>query len=194
MVVAGEPPVHHAPPAPPVHHAPPAPPVHHAPPVYHTPHHQPHYPEVPPKYAFNYAVVDHYSGANFGHSETRDGYKTEGTYNVDLPDGRKQTVNYADNGGGLEAVVNYDGEAKYPEYKPVYKPEYKPQYEPEYKPQYEPEYKPQYEPEYKPQYEPEYKPQYEPEYKPHYEPEYKPEHESIYPTHPTSYPPPPHFK
>ncbi|XP_053637555.1 pro-resilin-like [Cherax quadricarinatus] len=116
MMVAGEPPVHHAPPA------------------YHAPHHQPHYPEVPPKYAFNYGVVDHYSGANFGHSETRDGYKTEGTYNVDLPDGRKQTVNYADNGHGLEAVVNYEGEAHHPEYKPAYKPQYRPEHKPVYVP------------------------------------------------------------
>ncbi|XP_069952336.1 cuticle protein 7-like [Cherax quadricarinatus] len=106
-------------------------PVHHSPPAYPAPshYHKPHYPEEPPKYTFNYGVADHY-GANFGHSETRDGYRTEGSYSVDLPDGRKQTVNYQDNGDGLEAVVNYEGEAQYPAHKPSYPahPTYKPSY------------------------------------------------------------------
>ncbi|KAK3849601.1 hypothetical protein Pcinc_043650 [Petrolisthes cinctipes] len=84
------------------------------PPTYNEPEH----PEVPPKYTYNYAVVDDYSGTNFGHSESRDGYKTEGSYTVDLPDGRKQTVTYVDNGDGLVAEVTYEGEAQYPEYKP----------------------------------------------------------------------------
>nr|XP_053637324.1 cuticle protein 8-like [Cherax quadricarinatus] len=97
-------------------------PVYPAPSAYHAPssYHQPHYPAVPPKYAFNYGVVDHYSGANFGHSEVRDGYKTEGSYSVDLPDGRKQTVNYVDKGDGLDAVVNYEGQARHPVHKPSY--------------------------------------------------------------------------
>ncbi|KAK4310516.1 hypothetical protein Pmani_017944 [Petrolisthes manimaculis] len=81
-------------------------------------YHQPQHPEVPPKYTYNYAVVDDYSGTNFGHTEARDGYKTEGSYTVDLPDGRKQTVTYVDNGDGLVAEVTYEGEAQYPEYKP----------------------------------------------------------------------------
>ncbi|KAG7171376.1 Pro-resilin-like 138 [Homarus americanus] len=103
----------------PVYHAPPAygpPPSYHAP----QPYHQPEYPEVPPKYTYNYGVADEYSGANFGHSEVRDGYKTEGSYTVNLPDGRKQTVTYVDNGDGLEAVVTYEGEAQYPEHQPSY--------------------------------------------------------------------------
>ena len=69
-----------------------------------------------PQYKYNYGVSDGYSGAAFGHSETRDGYKTEGSYTVDLPDGRKQTVTYVDNGDGLEALVTYEGEAQYPEH------------------------------------------------------------------------------
>ncbi|XP_042865424.1 uncharacterized protein LOC122249009 [Penaeus japonicus] len=58
-------------------------PTYHAPgPVYHapSPYKQPEYPTVPPKYNYNYGVADGYSGANFGHSESRDGYKTEGSY------------------------------------------------------------------------------------------------------------------
>ncbi|XP_027207775.2 larval cuticle protein A2B-like [Penaeus vannamei] len=111
----------------PVHHLPPvyAAPTYHAPePVYHARAHynEPEYPTVPPKYNYNYGVADGYSGANFGHSESRDGYKTEGSYTVDLPDGRKQTVKYVDNGDGLVAEVIYEGEAQYPEYKPTYKP------------------------------------------------------------------------
>ncbi|XP_071528362.1 cuticle protein-like [Panulirus ornatus] len=111
VVVGGEQaPVYHAPPA----YAPP--PTYHAPAPYHPTEH----PDVPPKYTYNYGVADDYSGANFGHSESRDGYKTEGSYTVDLPDGRKQTVTYVDNGDGLEAVVTYEGEAQYPDHKPSY--------------------------------------------------------------------------
>ncbi|XP_037805119.1 cuticle protein-like [Penaeus monodon] len=64
-------------------------------PSYHAPapYKQPEYPTAPPKYNYNYGVADGYSGANFAASESRDGYKTEGSYTVDLPDGRKQTVN-----------------------------------------------------------------------------------------------------
>ncbi|XP_071527845.1 pro-resilin-like [Panulirus ornatus] len=94
-------------------------PVYHAPPAYGYPQ-PPEHPEVPPKYTYNYGVADDYSGANFGHSESRDGYKTEGSYTVDLPDGRKQIVTYVDNGDGLEAVVTYEGEAQYPDHKPSY--------------------------------------------------------------------------
>ncbi|XP_037804735.1 pro-resilin-like [Penaeus monodon] len=87
-----------------------------------SPYKEPEYPDVPPKYNYNYGVADSYSGANFAASESRDGYKTEGSYTVDLPDGRKQIVKYVDNGDGLVAEVTYEGEAQYPEYKPTYKP------------------------------------------------------------------------
>ncbi|XP_071528360.1 pro-resilin-like [Panulirus ornatus] len=93
------------------HYAPP-------PPSYHAPEET--YPDVPPKYTYKYGVADDYSGANYDHSESRDGYKTEGSYTVDLPDGRKQIVQYADNGDGLETVVTYEGEAQYPDHKPSY--------------------------------------------------------------------------
>ncbi|XP_063602580.1 pro-resilin-like [Penaeus indicus] len=84
--------------------------------------HEPVYPDVPPQYTYNYGVADGYSGVNLGHSESRDGYKTEGSYTVDLPDGRKQIVKYVDNGDGLIAEVTYEGEAQYPEHTPSYHP------------------------------------------------------------------------
>merc|ERR1712200_255907 len=117
-------PVYKATPAP-VCHAPapvykPAPaPVYHAPapvkPVYHAPaHHAASYDE-PAVYAYNYAVADDYSGANFQAGENRDGYATSGSYSVALPDGRLQTVNYKvdDAYSGYVADVTYSGEPKY---------------------------------------------------------------------------------
>merc|ERR1739846_4980 len=85
----------------------------------------PAYADVPPAYNFAYAAADDYSGVNFGHSETRDGYATSGSYNVALPDGRIQTVTYRvdDAYGGYIADVQYTGEAHYEPYKPApYKP------------------------------------------------------------------------
>ncbi|XP_063602838.1 uncharacterized protein LOC134778837 [Penaeus indicus] len=63
-------------------------PAYHAPAPYHAPepayhahaHYEPEYPDVPPKYNYNYGVADGYSGANFAASESREGYKTEGGY------------------------------------------------------------------------------------------------------------------
>ncbi|XP_076059589.1 uncharacterized protein LOC143036226 [Oratosquilla oratoria] len=87
-------------------------------PVYGYPAPSPSY-EGPAKYDFNYAVKDEYSGNDFGHHESRDGYKTEGSYYVLLPDGRVQKVSYyVDGDSGFVAEVSYEGDAKYPEYKP----------------------------------------------------------------------------
>merc|ERR1712066_792234 len=55
----------------------------------------------PPVYAYNYGVADDYSGAAFSQTEQRDGYATSGSYTVNLPDGRVQTVTYSDNGDGI---------------------------------------------------------------------------------------------
>merc|ERR1712200_363583 len=93
-------PVYHAPAPAPVYHAPPPvykatpAPVYHAPapvykpapaPVYHAPaHHAPAHHDEPAVYAYNYAVADDYSGANFQAGENRDGYATSGSYSVAL--------------------------------------------------------------------------------------------------------------
>merc|ERR1712105_99171 len=76
---------------------------------------EPSYDE-PAKYAYEYAVADDYSGARFNAGENRDGYATSGSYSVNLPDGRLQTVNYkvADAYSGYVADVSYSGEAQYP--------------------------------------------------------------------------------
>merc|ERR1739838_554395 len=75
----------------------------------------PAYEEAPAKYDFNYAVKDDYTGNDFGHQEARNGYDTEGSYYVQLPDGRLQNVVYTVNGdSGFVAEVAYEGEAQYP--------------------------------------------------------------------------------
>ena len=79
--------------------------------------------DAPPVYAYNYAVADDYSGSRFNAGEKRDGYATSGSYSVNLPDGRIQTVTYTvnDAASGYVADVAYSGEAKYapvPAYKP----------------------------------------------------------------------------
>ena len=70
----------------------------------------------PAVYAFNYAVADDYTGTNFKAGEKRDGYATSGSYSVNLPDGRIQTVTYtvSDAASGYVADVSYSGKAAYP--------------------------------------------------------------------------------
>ncbi|KAF0295508.1 Pro-resilin [Amphibalanus amphitrite] len=88
-------------------------------------HPEPQYKEEPKPYAFDYAVKDGYSGADFAANENSDGKQTTGYYKVALPDGRIQTVKYvADHYNGFNAEVTYEGEAQYPEYHPA--PAYKP--------------------------------------------------------------------
>ncbi|XP_066979042.1 cuticle protein 18.6-like [Macrobrachium rosenbergii] len=95
------------------------------------------YKEDPIPYNYAYGVKDDYAGTDFGHNEDSDGKSVKGSYTVQLPDGRKQTVNYvADHYNGYQAEVSYYGEAQYPhEYGPpiTFKPQAYP--EPVYKPQ-----------------------------------------------------------
>merc|ERR1712098_466283 len=70
----------------------------------------------PSPYTYTYAVADDYSNANFQQTESNDGTgAVSGSYSVNLPDGRIQTVNYnANDLTGNVAEVTYPGEAQYP--------------------------------------------------------------------------------
>merc|ERR1712223_11097 len=70
-------------------------------------------------YNYEYAVVNEYSGLNFGANEGRDGYLTQGEYRVLLPDCRTQVVKYntADAYSGNVAEVTYEGTPCYNNYK-----------------------------------------------------------------------------
>lgn len=49
------------------------------------------------------------TGTKFGHSEQRDGDLTTGEYNVLLPDGRKQVVEYEAGLEGYKPQIRYEG-------------------------------------------------------------------------------------
>ncbi|XP_066978950.1 pro-resilin-like [Macrobrachium rosenbergii] len=67
-------------------------------------------------YQFGYNVNDAYQGLDFGHHENSDGNAVYGSYTVQLPDGRKQNVEYrADHQSGYVAKVNYVGQAQHPQ-------------------------------------------------------------------------------
>ncbi|CAL4128249.1 unnamed protein product [Meganyctiphanes norvegica] len=72
------------------------------------------YASGPIPYQFSYGIQDAYSGAGYGHNEQGDGKQVLGSYTVDLPDGRTQTVEYsADHNVGYVAKVSYSGKAQY---------------------------------------------------------------------------------
>merc|ERR1712055_1215578 len=75
------------------------------------------YPDEVSPYTYKYAVADDYSSSNFNAAETSDGAgNAEGSYSVNLPDGRTQRVNYhSDPVNGYIAEVTYDGTAVYPD-------------------------------------------------------------------------------
>ncbi|MPC34015.1 Pro-resilin [Portunus trituberculatus] len=71
-----------------------------------------------PNYFFNYNVHDSEEdaldslgqgkrGPNFGHSERREGSRTEGRYYVELPDGRTQVVEYYADETGYHPTITY---------------------------------------------------------------------------------------
>merc|ERR1712110_764839 len=70
----------------------------------------------PSPYTYTYAVAEDYSKANFQQSESNDGTgAVTGSYSVNLPDGRIQTVTYnANDLTGNVATVEYAGTAAYP--------------------------------------------------------------------------------
>merc|ERR1719187_491747 len=68
------------------------------------------------QYNFNWAVNDDSSSNEFGHQEDRDGDNTQGSYYVELPDGRLQKVSFhVDGDDGYVAEVTYEGEAQFPD-------------------------------------------------------------------------------
>merc|ERR1719266_3017119 len=84
--------------------------------------------EPPQPYSYQYGVQDEYSGTNFAANEKSDTKVVSGSYTVQLPDGRVQTVTYtADDYTGYVADVTYEGQAVFPEVKP-YKPPPAPKY------------------------------------------------------------------
>jgi len=102
----------------PVHPHPAPAPYHPPPPAPYkpAPHYKPEAKLPPQPFAYQYGVKDDYSGASFDKSETQDTYgKVDGSYRVNLPDGRVQIVTYhADHENGFVADVKYEGEAIYP--------------------------------------------------------------------------------
>merc|ERR1712055_1073358 len=67
------------------------------------------------RYNFQWAVSDESSENHYGHQEARDGDDTQGSYYVQLPDGRLQKVTFhVDGDNGYVAKVEYEGEAQYP--------------------------------------------------------------------------------
>merc|ERR1712184_193361 len=73
-------------------------------------------PDLAEPYPYTYAVADDYSKANFQQSESNDGTgAVTGSYSINLPDGRIQTVTYnANDLTGNVATVEYSGEPVYP--------------------------------------------------------------------------------
>merc|ERR1739845_315626 len=83
---------------------------------------EPAYPDFPPQYQYAYAVSDDYSQSNFEASESRDGYNTQGSYRVNLPDGRVQIVTYTADGNGFVADVNTKVKLNTPNTNPLLMP------------------------------------------------------------------------
>merc|ERR550525_116926 len=117
--------------APPPPRAPPPPPSAAPPPVY-VPAPAPYKPAPPPykpapapykeedlppqPYEYKYGVADDYSKSTFDKAETQDEYgNVQGSYKINLPDGRVQIVNYVSDKDGFRADVTYEGSPVYPE-------------------------------------------------------------------------------
>ena len=77
-----------------------------------TPYNSINYKEVRKPYEYSYSVKDDYYGTDFGAAESSDGKSVNGHYEVLLPDGRRQKVEYkADDYTGYNADVVYEGTA-----------------------------------------------------------------------------------
>ncbi|XP_042884753.1 pro-resilin-like [Penaeus japonicus] len=75
---------------------------------------QAQYPSVPAQYAFQWDVNHEPSGNFYGHKEEREEANTQGSYYVQLPDGRRLLVEYYVDATGYHPTVTFEGEAQYP--------------------------------------------------------------------------------
>ncbi|XP_042884762.1 pro-resilin-like [Penaeus japonicus] len=75
---------------------------------------QEQYPSAPAQYNFKWDVNDSPSGNFYGHQEQRDGANTQGSYYVQLPDGRRLLVEYYADSTGYHPTITYEGEAQFP--------------------------------------------------------------------------------
>nr|XP_026484188.1 pro-resilin-like [Vanessa tameamea] len=64
--------------------------------------------QEPANYEFGYKVSDIDSGSDFGHTESRQDNKAEGSYFVVLPDGTKQTVEYEADERGFKPRISVE--------------------------------------------------------------------------------------
>ncbi|KZS12383.1 Uncharacterized protein APZ42_022473 [Daphnia magna] len=88
---------------------------------YYSPANYDTYYQVPAYYQYSWEVKDVPSGNDYRQQETRDGHLTTGLYQVLLPGGRHQTVNYrVDKDSGFMADVSYQGENNYFTFKSNY--------------------------------------------------------------------------
>merc|ERR1711956_157080 len=89
--------------------------------------------KLPPQpFAYQYCVADDYSGANYEKAESQDaGGNLQGSYRVNLPDGRVQIVTYtADHTNGFIADVKYEGTVSTQKRNPMHPPPNTPQLPP----------------------------------------------------------------
>ncbi|RVE40973.1 hypothetical protein evm_014376 [Chilo suppressalis] len=64
--------------------------------------------QEPANYDFSYKVNDYQTGSDFGHSETRQDNRAEGSYFVVLPDGTKQVVEYEADERGFKPRISVE--------------------------------------------------------------------------------------
>lgn len=67
--------------------------------------------QAPANYEFSYDVDAPEYGVKFGHQESRQGDNAVGSYNVLLPDGRTQIVEYEADLNGYRPKISYQGTA-----------------------------------------------------------------------------------
>ncbi|XP_037785612.1 pro-resilin-like [Penaeus monodon] len=67
---------------------------------------------VPANYAFQWEVDDAASNNFFGQEEQREDVNTQGSYFVQLPDGRRLKVDYFVDDTGYHPSVSYEGEIR----------------------------------------------------------------------------------